>query len=159
MMQGCSIKRVIFLLLTVFLLASFGGCQYEVKRHQYSFAVRTKNIDDASLLRAAVKSFAKSEGFAKETQADNEAHLEKSGMYLLSFYSDDKSFISLSNIVDRQCYDVAVYSSVSASAADALGTRLSHVLGRVKAGELRVEQSGCGAGSAKSAGESSSPIH
>lgn len=123
------------------LFASLLACSYETRHVQYALAVRPTNKDEAALLRATVKKFSDAEGFLTKRQAGNEEHLENSGRYLLTFAAADKSFISISNIVNVDCYDVGVHSAVNVAAAKALGERLKQVLHSTISGGIEPESS------------------
>lgn len=126
------------------LFASMLACSYEVKHVQYSLAVRPTNKDEAALLRATVKKFSDAEGFLKKTQAENEEHLEKSGRYLLTFAAADKSFVSISNIVNVNCYNIGFHSNVNVATATVLGERLRQVLHSTISAEIK-QESDCNA--------------
>lgn len=103
------------------LFASLLACSYETRHVQSALAVRPTNKDEATLLRATVKKFSHAEGFLTKRQAGNEEHLEKSGRYLLTFAAADKSFISISNIVNMDCYDIGLHSAVNEARSKGVG--------------------------------------
>ncbi|WP_156885838.1 hypothetical protein [Massilia niastensis] len=126
-------------LMLAMLFGSLLACSYETRHIQYSLAVRPDNEVEAAKLRAAVQRFSHAEGFLTMTEAGNEKHLEKDGRYLLSFAAADKSFISVTNVLATDCYDIGVHSSAGPEAARTLGTRLEAMLRSTVSGGLKQE--------------------
>lgn len=70
--------------------------------------------------------------------------LRTNGRYLYSFRSDDKSYISVINVVNAKCYDIGIHSNVSAETAQALGEQLQQILRSTVSAEATAE-SACNA--------------
>jgi hypothetical protein len=121
------------------LLGSMLACSYETRHIQYSLVVRPDNEAESVKLREAVQRFSHAEGFLTRTEAGNEKHLEKDGRYLFSFAAADKSFISVTNVLATDCYDIGVHSSAGAEAAKTLGKRLEAMLQSNVSGDLKHE--------------------
>lgn len=138
------IKRLIFCLAAVAPMTLLPGCTYETHTQQFSFAARPKSPAAGANLRALAMDFAKRNGFAKETKAGNSGHLEKGGVYIISFIANDESYISLNNVSDKGCYSVGVYSASGDASASAIGQRLIQLLNEMKIDdEMIVPQSKC----------------
>lgn len=116
-----NLKDIFSLLL---LISCLVACTYERRSQQYSLAIRADTAERASIVREAVKSFARSNGFQKETTAGNEEYLEKNGNFVLSFIAKDESYISLNNVSQKSCYSIGVYSAQGKSVAENVGQRL-----------------------------------
>lgn len=120
------------------------GCKYETRTQQFSFAARPKSPMESTDFRELAMNFAKLNGFTKVTRAGNSEHLEKGGVYIISFIARDESFITLNNVSDKGCYSVGVYSARGDAAASAIGQGLIQILNEKKIGDGRiVPQSKC----------------
>ena len=128
--------RITVLLL---LLASMLACSYETRHVQYSLVVRPTEKDGAALLRAAVKDFSNAKGFSKFNETDMADYLRANGSYLYSFTSADKSYISVTNVVNARCYDIGIHSNVSAETAHRLGEHLRQILRSTVPAEVTAE--------------------
>ena len=105
------------------------GCTYRVSHPQFSMSIKTKNANEAVSLRSAILDFSMLKGFDRKKEAGNKEYLESNSMYLLSFESKDKSFITITNLVGNECYDISIYSAVSIENAVYQGTQLrSHLI-------------------------------
>lgn len=126
------------------LFASILACSYETRHVQYSLAVRPMNEDEAAFMRVAVRDFANASGFSALSEAGMADYLRAGGSYVYSFKSADKSYISVINALNPGCYDIGIHSSVSATAAQALGERLRKILRSTVSAEVTAE-SACNA--------------
>lgn len=95
-------------------------------------------------MRVAVRDFANASGFSALSEAGMADYLRAGGRYVYSFKSADKSYISVINAVNPGCYDIGIHSSVSATAARALGERLRKILRSTVSAEVTAE-SACNA--------------
>ena len=121
------------------LFASILACSYETRHVQYSLAVRPMNDNEAALIRVAVRDFANASGFTALSEAGMADYFRAGGRYVYSFESADKSYISVINVVNAGCYDIGIYSNVSATAAQALGERLRKILRSTVSTEVTAE--------------------
>lgn len=116
------------------------GCSYETRIPQYSIAIYTDGNEDI-LLRAAVTEYAKSHGYPEKMSTSIEDELNKQEIVVWSFHAENKSFISLTNFVVLDCYDLGVYSANSSMAAKTAVQEISQILGHATQ-NLRIDFSG-----------------
>lgn len=138
------VRTYIRITLLLPLLASMLACSYETRHVQYSLVVRPMDKDEAALIRAAVKDFSNAKGFSKFSEAGMADYLRANGSYLYSFTSADKSYISVTNVVNARCYDIGIHSNVSAETAQGLGEHLRQILRSTVSAEVTAE-SACNA--------------
>lgn len=130
------ILRIVFVAVITMQL----GCSYETRTPQYSVAIYVDQTDGA-LLRTAVERYAKSHGYTEKKATSIQDELVRQGIVLWSFHAVDRSFISLTNAVVLDCYDLSVYSAKNAGVARAVVHEITNLLDR-GTGALRVESSG-----------------
>lgn len=116
------------------------GCSYETRTPQYSVAIYVNRNDDV-VLRAMVEGYAKSHGYAEKKSASIQDELIKQGIVLWSFHAADRSFISFTNAVVVNCYDLGVYSAKNPLAARTVAQEITKLLDR-DPGNLRIDSSG-----------------
>lgn len=137
-------KCLIFCFAVVVLITSLAGCIYETRTQQFSFAARPKSSKESTDFRALAMNFAKQNGFTKVTRAGNSEHLNKGGVYIISFIAQDESFITFNNVSDKGCYSVGIYSARGDAAAAGIGQGLIQLMNEMKIGDGRiVPQSKC----------------
>lgn len=115
------------------------ACSYETKHVQYSLTERPINEDDAALMRGAVAHFSHANGFSSFTEAGMADHLRADGMYVYSFRSADKSYISVINVANVNCYDIGIHSNSNAATARALGEDVRKLLRLTISGDVTAE--------------------
>jgi Lhr-like helicase len=97
------------------------------------------NKDEEALMRTAIKNFSNSRGFSKFTEAGMADYLRAKGYYVYSFVSPDESHISVNNVVNVKCYNIAIHSSISETTAQELGEQLRKTLGSTVSTEVNAE--------------------
>lgn len=134
------IKLLLRIIVLVALITVQLGCSYETRTPQFSVAIYVDRTNGAAL-RTAVESYAKSHGYIEKKVTSIQDELSRQGIVLWSFHAVDSSFISLTNAVVLDCYDLSVYSANDAGTARAVVLDLTEFLDR-GAGALRVDSSG-----------------
>lgn len=117
--------RLLFVLLMAVVLM---GCTYKVSHPQSFIAVYVGGAKDRTRLLQSVAAFARLKNFEAITVAGNERDLESRGMFLHTFKSDNGSYITLTNISEGKCFDIAIFSKDGSASAEFLNQELSVVL-------------------------------
>ena len=133
------IKLLLSIVLVAVITVQF-GCSYETRTPQYSVAIYVDRADGA-VLRTSIENYAKSHGYTEKKATSIQDELSRQGIVLWSFHAVDSSFISLTNAVVLDCYDLGVYSANDAGTARAVAHELTKLLDRGE-GTLRVDSSG-----------------
>lgn len=122
------IRLVLRLILATICLAQ-QGCSYETRSPQRSVAIYV-NENDGAVVRTVVEKYAKSHGYSEKKGTSIEDDLNKRGIILWSFHSANRSFISLTNAVVVDCYDLGVYSTNNAVGARKVLQEITQILDR-----------------------------
>lgn len=108
-------KMLIFLMVAMIFIAS---CSRDVYQPQENIIVFVDNNGQAHLLLTAIEKFAKGNQYNYKTQASNADHLSKKDKFQTIFKNtDDNSFVSINNILKKQCVSISVYSGNNAKEA------------------------------------------
>lgn len=110
-----------FMAVSLILLAA---CTYTLRSQQFSINIQIATAERASVLRETVRHFARSHGFQKEIKPGNEVVSEGNGNFALSFIAADESYISLNNVLKKNCYSLGIYSAQGELVAGRLGVIL-----------------------------------